>query len=250
VTARGVVWSTNENPTVGLNEGITDDGEGTGEFVSFLTGLDPQTTYHVRAYAINSQGTAYGQHIQFATDMLSNLYLSDLVIDDVICFSATENIIVAGDGSQFVVESGAFVELVAGQSVILKDGTIIQYGAGFIARITTDGTYCNREESMLAATMIEDPSFPATTSSGINNTAQCKLYPNPVKDKLVIEFTNSDHKEKTGVHVFNLQGELVFQDIFSGMNEYVIDFMDKKPGIYVVRIRMESSVITEKILKQ
>ncbi len=67
VTARGVVWATFENPTVGTNEGMTSDGEGTGEFVSNLTGLSPGTEYFVRAYATNEVGTAYGNQKFFVT---------------------------------------------------------------------------------------------------------------------------------------------------------------------------------------
>lgn len=65
VTARGVVWSTSELPTVGSNLGITFNGSGTGSFTSNLTGLTAGTTYFVRAYATNSAGTSYGNQLTF-----------------------------------------------------------------------------------------------------------------------------------------------------------------------------------------
>lgn len=65
ITARGIVWSTSADPTI-LNN-IIDGGTGVGEFVSNLTGLTVNTTYHVRAFATNSAGTAYGEDIQFNT---------------------------------------------------------------------------------------------------------------------------------------------------------------------------------------
>ena len=58
VTARGVCWSTNQNPTIEDNK--TTDGAGAGIFTSNLTNLESNTTYYVRAYAINEAGTAYG----------------------------------------------------------------------------------------------------------------------------------------------------------------------------------------------
>ena len=67
VTARGVVWGTLEQPTLEDNEGFTEDGSGTGEFTSELTGLSPETFYYVRAYATNSSGTAYGGQEVFET---------------------------------------------------------------------------------------------------------------------------------------------------------------------------------------
>ena len=65
VTARGVCWNTGGAPTIA--DSTTIDGSGTGAFTSSLTGLGPATTYHVRAYATNSQGTAYGNEISFTT---------------------------------------------------------------------------------------------------------------------------------------------------------------------------------------
>ncbi|MDD3877024.1 MAG: FISUMP domain-containing protein [Bacteroidales bacterium] len=65
VTARGVCWSTGQTPTISNNK--TMDGTGTGEFSSNLSGLSPGTTYYVRAYATNSNGTAYGSAKSFTT---------------------------------------------------------------------------------------------------------------------------------------------------------------------------------------
>jgi len=65
VTARGVCWSTSENPTI--SDSKTTDGTGTGEFTSSITGLSPGTTYYVRAYATNSAGTGYGEQRSFTT---------------------------------------------------------------------------------------------------------------------------------------------------------------------------------------
>ncbi len=65
VTHRGVCWSTAQNPT--LNDSHTDDGNGLGVFTSHITGLTPDTTYYVRAYATNSVGTAYGDQRSFTT---------------------------------------------------------------------------------------------------------------------------------------------------------------------------------------
>lgn len=65
VTAKGLVWGTSANPTI--TNGKIDGGNGLGAFVSNLSGLAISTTYHVRAYATNSAGTAYGADIQFTT---------------------------------------------------------------------------------------------------------------------------------------------------------------------------------------
>lgn len=65
VTSRGVCWSTTQNPTTSNNK--TSDGTGMGSYASALTGLTANTTYYVRAYAINSIGTGYGKEISFTS---------------------------------------------------------------------------------------------------------------------------------------------------------------------------------------
>ncbi len=71
ILARGVVWSTTPNPTIENYVGYTSDGTGLGEFISNLTGLSPNTTYYVRAYATNSVGTGYGNQVSFSTDSIA-----------------------------------------------------------------------------------------------------------------------------------------------------------------------------------
>jgi uncharacterized protein (TIGR02145 family) len=71
ITAKGVCWSTSPNPTIELTT-KTNDGTGSANFTSNISGLSPVTTYYIRAYATNSVGTAYGQELTFTTLPLSN----------------------------------------------------------------------------------------------------------------------------------------------------------------------------------
>lgn len=59
VTSRGICWSVVQNPTI--DDSHTTNGSGTGEFNSLMDNLQNSTTYHVRAYATNANGTAYGE---------------------------------------------------------------------------------------------------------------------------------------------------------------------------------------------
>ena len=67
VTARGICWGTETNPTQETEvEGATGDGR--GYYTYNLSGLTPGTKYYVRAYAKNNKGTAYGAEISFTTN--------------------------------------------------------------------------------------------------------------------------------------------------------------------------------------
>lgn len=79
VTERGICYSTSQNPTIIDNNRITM-GVGIGAFSDTMIGLTPNTTYYLRAYAINSLGIGYGNEISFitytgtVTDIDGNIY--------------------------------------------------------------------------------------------------------------------------------------------------------------------------------
>ena len=65
-TERGFVYSTIfKNPTIESDEKVVVNGTGVGDFSANLSGLDKDVTYYVRAYATNSEGTAYGEAVSF-----------------------------------------------------------------------------------------------------------------------------------------------------------------------------------------
>lgn len=67
ILKKGVCWNTTGTPTVRAADAdsSTNDGNGSGAFSSTLYGLVIGTTYYVRAYAINSVDTAYGEQDAF-----------------------------------------------------------------------------------------------------------------------------------------------------------------------------------------
>jgi hypothetical protein len=82
ILSRGICYSTSPNPTT--------SGSGTNSFSNW-TGLDssqfgvqPNTTYYIRAFAVNSKGTAYGNEVSFTT---TNVQLATLVTDPVSNYS-------------------------------------------------------------------------------------------------------------------------------------------------------------------
>lgn len=83
IQARGVCWSVDELPT--LNDNYTIDGIGEGSYISEMIGLVPNTTYYVRAYATNSQGTSYGEQRMFNTrSNMQEIEYKTIEVNDVV----------------------------------------------------------------------------------------------------------------------------------------------------------------------
>ena len=65
VTEVGICWSKNQSPTI--NDFKTVAYSPIPGFILDISDLSPTTTYYVRAYAINSKGTGYGNEVTFTT---------------------------------------------------------------------------------------------------------------------------------------------------------------------------------------
>jgi hypothetical protein len=65
ISERGFCYNTTGTPTTG-DDTLVVSGT-TGAYSGYLTGLDPETTYYIRAYAINEADTSYGSEVSFET---------------------------------------------------------------------------------------------------------------------------------------------------------------------------------------
>jgi uncharacterized protein (TIGR02145 family) len=71
VTAKGVCWDINPDPTIEKSQTMDGYMSGVGQFFSLISGLTPGTTYFVRAYVISALGTVYGNDLSFTTPLIS-----------------------------------------------------------------------------------------------------------------------------------------------------------------------------------
>ena len=79
ITARGVCWSTSQNPTIANS--VTTDAGTTGTYTSSISGLIENEIYYVRAYATNAIGTTYGTQITFKANLsIGAIYGGGIVI--------------------------------------------------------------------------------------------------------------------------------------------------------------------------
>lgn len=68
ITEKGFVWSDMTSPTLeNAGDNRRTVGSGTGSFSATIFDLAPATEYRIRAYAISSAGTSYGNEVKFTT---------------------------------------------------------------------------------------------------------------------------------------------------------------------------------------
>jgi hypothetical protein len=90
ITDRGIYYGKAASPAE--NKTTATSYKNSGQYVTDLKGLEPNTTYYVRGYATNSKGTAYAADIQFRT---VSVPVADMFTDTLFAAGAT-TLFVAG----------------------------------------------------------------------------------------------------------------------------------------------------------
>ncbi len=406
VFARGIVWSTNTNPSVENNEGYVDAGTGTGWFTAAMSGLSPNTDYYVRSFATNSEGTTYGLQTDFKTKNVSMLYIisatpinpehgtvsggglylgghevtliatpntgysfkywkeNDLIVIDgdapatvsytfivtsnrtlvahfdintytieatpdnenygtvtgtgqythgqqvtliatpgtgyhfvhwtennevvlqgdvpagatytftavqnrnlvaifeedkeepmnvvtlnqhhftnydQLCFDALHGIITGGYQGEFILEDGAFIELIAGEYILLQSGTHVHHGANLIARISDDGNFCSEIAGYMEAIIEEttekaDKAITIEASYSEWDHTLFIVYPNPSVREFTIELMQHEPGSTYVAEIYCLRGRPVMRTEFTASPANAISIDSQQPGIYIIRV--------------
>ena len=122
VTERGFVYNTTGAPTTSDNK--KQVGSGTGVFSTTISSLSASTTYYVRAYAINSHGTSYGDNKSFTTPCGAISLPYEESFEDPgfppLCWSSVDN---DGDGNDWFLGNSGYTAY---------DGTNVAVSASWI----------------------------------------------------------------------------------------------------------------------
>ena len=136
-TERGVVYATTQNPTTSDTK-VAVSGTGTGSYTTPITGLIANTTYYVRAYAINSVGTVYGSQVSFTTLNTYTVTLPTITGATIAPQSGSSSPVNYGDNYSFTVILEDCYNL--SDIVVKSNGTILNPVSGVytISNITED----------------------------------------------------------------------------------------------------------------
>jgi hypothetical protein len=249
ITERGAYWSDEPSPEITGVKLII--GNGAGSFSATLDGLLPRTNYYVKAYAINSAGTAFGDEEVFTTLMHENLQLEDVIISTTedTCYDASQLITLAGNGCIFWVEPGAVAELVAGHCIRFLEGTHVKHESYLHARIALNGDYCHNPESLPLAGKSEvlsaEPIAPI-----IPETLLFHVYPNPTNGVFTLEFTGSDLPETYTIKILNLMGKEILREVLNENHNHSFDLSDMPSGIYILHVFTGTESGVTKIIRR
>ena len=105
VIQRGLCWNTVSEPTI--DGPHTTEGTGTGLYTGTMNELAPETFYHVRAFAINDAGVAYGLERTFTTLPEAQVpTVHTTAVEEVMATTAVVYGSISSDGGSMVTDKG------------------------------------------------------------------------------------------------------------------------------------------------
>jgi len=171
------------------------------------------------------------------------------------CFNGFYTITIAGDGYPVVVESGAYIHYIAGQSILFLPGFHARTGSNVNAYISTEPWYCDEaSQAIVLAEPANEPfaekSFQLSDSNpGDENLLEqsMKVYPNPNNGIFTLQFTNIE--SNTQVYIFNALGQKVYETSVNGEN-LQLAFPGIKRGMYLLKAFAGQKQFGQKIMVQ
>ncbi|MFZ4521289.1 MAG: alpha/beta hydrolase fold domain-containing protein [Bacteroidales bacterium] len=240
--AAGVTLAANLKGSITCASGKT-------EYSTSVTGLTGSTSYDLYFTAENAAFKLQPIPTRVAVTTAAPAVPANLNlagdITQTICYNAVNTITVAGTPSEFVVENGGQVTMIAGLNIVYLPGTRVLPGGYMKGYITTNGSWCGMKSANMVMSTENNPELPV-----ISDLSLVKLYPNPTTGSFTIGVTNAPPDCRVYTVGYGMQGQKVFSADLTGESSHVFSLAGYPAGIYIVRIVAGEKVETIKIIKQ
>jgi FlaG/FlaF family flagellin (archaellin) len=167
VSSRGICWSTSPLPTTANSVILNVDA--TETYTSEMTGLIAGTTYYVRAFAVDIDGTTYGNTLTFTTLDSANLSLPNLGLAGsfgILSKSGITNVY------KSTITGNVGTSPIAGTALLVACDEVV----GTIYTVNDAGPACRVVNASLLTTAILDMEAAYTDLSGRSNPDFINLY--------------------------------------------------------------------------
>ena len=163
----------------------------------------------------------------------------------VMCADATQTMLIAGNGTSYLVQTGGNITHIAGQNIVYYPGTKVEEGGYLHGYIST--TFCNPYlqygPNVTAGT--GDQTVPAKPDNDI-----FKIYPNPTPGKFTLELKDDAAFAEVHVDIFGILGDRVFSKDLLIDRKQEFSLIDRPTGIYIIHVNSGGNSKTEKIIKE
>ncbi|MFZ4520791.1 MAG: T9SS type A sorting domain-containing protein [Bacteroidales bacterium] len=165
------------------------------------------------------------------------------------CFSATNTIVTGGAGQSFIISPGGHADLMAGQHILLKTGTIVHNSGYLHGRISTDGNYCsfNPPVSAMAGLTGTNCNQPGRRADACNRLS---IYPNPTPGVFRVDLSALPGFFPTSLEIGNMMGERLLVRLVSPGDAQTIDLSGFPAGMYIVRVICRDGILSGKVVKR
>lgn len=167
------------------------------------------------------------------------------------CFNATHDIVTGGNGTNFNVQQGGRVTMIAGHAIHFLPTTTVHSGAYLHGYIAPGGPYCQTQFIPSALQISEEQSSSdeiassVDISSGMDNL-NFKIYPNPTSKEVSV----LSSAEMMSYKIADLFGKTIEAKAEIHSNQITIDMGNYNDGLFILYVVFEDgSYEVQKIVK-
>lgn len=159
-------------------------------------------------------------------------------------YKFNSTITVGGTSCSFSITSTGKSDMQATKEIIFDDGFVSE-GELYAHIVPCDDSQL-RIGNFDSTAIISKPDFPASL---LNNSFQCKIFPNPSYNGIFQLKTLSRNNETINISLINILGEVVYQSQIKGGFQ-TIDISSYPKGIYTFKVQNEEKLFSYKIIYQ